>query len=592
MPEILFGRKTLFLYNSFHQPALSMKRILLLYITTLSVLICSSQTTYTFTGNGNWTIAANWSNNIIPPGTLPAGSTIYISPPVGSSCILNITQTISAGATLIVSAGANFIITGNMISNDNIPVTICNQTWTLKNLDLNTYKNGDTIPLVTDPVLWSNLTTGAWRYYDNNADTGAIYGRLYNWYAVNDSRGLAPEGWHIPTNLEWGVLAGCLGGELIAGGPLKDTGFLHWYSPNSGATNSSGFTGLPGGRIDSSGFNSNNIGFYGFFWSADSVSTGKAWYSILNFGFEGLGRTGYSFRNGLSVRCIKNTLPILTTVPPEVTATNTISGGIISSDGGKPVTVKGVVWSTVPNPTIALSTKTNNGTGVAFYYSYINGLQPGTTYNIRAYATSSLGTGYGNEISFVNTVADSAIVVCSQRWMTKNLQVTTYRNGNIIPQVTDPTQWANLTTGAWCYYDNDPATASVYGKLYNWYAVNDPRGLAPAGWHIPSLAELSILSTCLGGDAVAGGALKETGTAHWLSPNTGATNTSGFTGLPGGFRSEDGVFYELGRSGNWWTTSPSFTNYANYMNIDFESGFMNKPNANHPRGYAVRCLRD
>ena len=105
-----------------------------------------------------------------------------------------------------------------------------------------------------------------------------------------------------------------------------------------------------------------------------------------------------------------------------------------------------------------------------------------------------------------------SITICNQVWMLKNLDVSTYRNGDPIPQVTDPTTWVGLTTGAWCYYNNDPANGAIYGKLYNWYAVNDPRGLAPTGWHVPSDAEWTELSTCL--DAISptgnvGGKMKE-----------------------------------------------------------------------------------
>src|SRR5665647_2153473 len=144
-------------------------------------------------------------------------------------------------------------------------------------------------------------------------------------------------------------------------------------------------------------------------------------------------------------------------------------------------------------------------------------------------------------------VSIPSVTICTQVWMLKNLDVSTYRNGDLIPEVTDQTAWATLTTGAWCYNNNDPAVGVIYGKLYNWYAVNDPRGLAPTGWHVPSDAEWTTLSTCLGGDAVAGGAKKETGTTHWTSPNTGATNSSGFTALPGGLRDRTGPFYNVAK---------------------------------------------
>ncbi|MBK8080215.1 MAG: fibrobacter succinogenes major paralogous domain-containing protein [Saprospiraceae bacterium] len=119
------------------------------------------------------------------------------------------------------------------------------------------------------------------------------------------------------------------------------------------------------------------------------------------------------------------------------------------------------------------------------------------------------------------------IQIGTQKWMSKNLDVAFYRNGDPIPQVTSPTAWAVLSTGAWCYYNNDPIQGNKYGKLYNWYAVNDPRGLAPQGWHIPSDAEWTTLEITLGGVSVAGGKMKEAGTLNWVSPNTGADNSSG-----------------------------------------------------------------
>ena len=192
-----------------------------------------------------------------------------------------------------------------------------------------------------------------------------------------------------------------------------------------------------------------------------------------------------------------------------------------------------------------------------------------------------------------STSPSGTVTICTQVWAVKNLDVDRYRNGDPIPQVTDPTAWAALTTGAYCYYNNDSATyASTYGKLYNWYAVNDPRGLAPAGWHVPGDAEWSTLSTCLGGDAAAGGALKETGTTHWATPNTGATNSSGFTGLPGGSRSSDGPFNIVTTNGNWWTaTEANATNaWDRYLNNNFGVLF---GNFNDKRfGFSVRCLRD
>lgn len=195
-----------------------------------------------------------------------------------------------------------------------------------------------------------------------------------------------------------------------------------------------------------------------------------------------------------------------------------------------------------------------------------------------------------------------SVTVCNQTWMLKNLDVSTYRNGDPIPEVKDPTAWANLTTGAWCYYNNDPANGAVYGKLYNWYAVNDPRGLAPVGWHVPSYSEMNKLVICLDPSAdttgrqelsyTAGGTIKETGNSHWLSPNVGATNSSGITALPGGMR-RFSSFMRLGTFGIWWTTIEGYPNYTSYYfylwnnNSEFAISYTTQG-----EGFSVRCIKD
>jgi len=154
-------------------------------------------------------------------------------------------------------------------------VTICNKTWTKSNLNVSHYRNGDLIPQVTNTAEWDNLTTGAWCYYRNNNANGAIYGKLYNWYAVNDPRGLAPEGWHIPSQVEWTSIINCLGGGNPggAGGKMKEAGYDHWVFPNAGATNSSGFTALPGDLRTNLGFANNGDGTSGNWWSSSQYNT-------------------------------------------------------------------------------------------------------------------------------------------------------------------------------------------------------------------------------------------------------------------------------------------------------------------------------
>jgi uncharacterized protein (TIGR02145 family) len=179
-------------------------------------------------------------------------------------------------------------------------------------------------------------------------------------------------------------------------------------------------------------------------------------------------------------------------------------------------------------------------------------------------------------------------------WFRQNLKTTHYSNGMAIPLVTDTLLWASLTTGARCYYANDSsAYDSVYGPLYNWYAVNNPDNVCPDGWRVPTNAEWEAAESDLGGAMMAGGAMKEAGTLHWLSPNVGATNSSGFTGLPGGMRDPlSNEFRALHENGLWWTStgfngSMSWSTYLWYMN----AGVDHNP-APRQYGLSIRCVRD
>uniref|UniRef100_UPI00404AB69E fibrobacter succinogenes major paralogous domain-containing protein n=1 Tax=Flavobacterium sp. TaxID=239 RepID=UPI00404AB69E len=195
----------------------------------------------------------------------------------------------------------------------------------------------------------------------------------------------------------------------------------------------------------------------------------------------------------------------------------------------------------------------------------------------------------------VSNNSSQTIQIGNQIWMIKNLDVSTYRNGEIIPQVTDPSQWATLTTGAWCYYANFTGNGVLYGKLYNWYAVNDARGLAPVGYHIPTKVEFETLHTFLGGSSVAGGKMKETGTSNWLSPNTDATNSSGFTALPGGYCDGDGEFRNFSIGSYFWSSSENNENNYNrawYCVIFYNNKFSSLPSSYFDLGMSVRCIKD
>jgi uncharacterized protein (TIGR02145 family) len=187
---------------------------------------------------------------------------------------------------------------------------------------------------------------------------------------------------------------------------------------------------------------------------------------------------------------------------------------------------------------------------------------------------------------------NETVTICNQIWMTKNLDVDRYRNGDIIPQVTDSSVWNHLTTGAWCYYNNDPAMGEIYGKLYNWFAVNDPRGLAPTGWHVASDAEWTILTNCLGGKDIAGGKMKETGTIHWKNENKGATNSSDFSALPGGCRGLTGSFYFISHFGFWWSATEYVDTYSWIWCLGSSYTYLSRDFDYKVNGFSVRCIKD
>ncbi len=301
-----------------------------------------------------------------------------------------------------------------------------------------------------------------------------------------------------------------------------------------------------------------------------------------------------------------NALPELTTNEEvmDIKANSATISGDVFKEGISSVIAKGVCWSTSQNPDIK-DTKMDVGPGCDTFTCNITGLTENTTYYARTFATNSAGTAYGNEISFktkesgTGTVTDidgniyHTVQIGDQIWMVENLRTTRYRNGDPIPNITDKTAWQSLTTGGYCWYNNDNKNKPVYGALYNWFVVNDNRKLAPEGWHVPSHQEWTVLWDYLGGWKIAGGKLKETGTLHWKNPNNGATNESGFCALPGGNRNDLGDFYDIGNLGTWWCTDETdntnaWSVRAVHVLVEIEEwGGCNKNEAR-----SVRCIKD
>lgn len=189
------------------------------------------------------------------------------------------------------------------------------------------------------------------------------------------------------------------------------------------------------------------------------------------------------------------------------------------------------------------------------------------------------------------------VKIGDQTWMAENLNVGHYRNGDPIPQVNESDQWRKLETGAWCYYNNDSTNGEKYGKLYNWYAVIDPRGLAPVGWHIPSNDEWNQLNNYLGGDRVSGGKLKDKNS--WEISNTEVSNSSGFGALAGGHRYGIGEYFDVGLKGSFWTSKEHYAYdlfynkpFADLYYLSYNNSFLEYAYFKKSMGMSVRCIKD
>ena len=294
-------------------------------------------------------------------------------------------------------------------------------------------------------------------------------------------------------------------------------------------------------------------------------------------------------------------LIITTAAVSEIKQTTAVSGGVITAGNRGPVTSRGVCWATTTDPAIT-DNKTTDGNQPGAFISNLTGLQPGTNYYIRAYATTANDTLYGSNIAFItqaySTVTDiegnvyNVITIGKQVWMAENLRSVKYNDSTTIPLVKDEIQWSGLSSPAYCWYKNDEeAFKPTYGALYNWYTVNSGK-LCPTGWHIPSDAEWTELTIFLGGNDISGGKLKEAGLTYWVEPNTGATNESGFTAFPGGFRYYNGKFFDFGFSAYWWSSGEYSSTRAWFRFLYYNDGVTYRFNNAKKNGFSVRCIKD
>lgn len=498
-------------------------------------------------------------------------------------------------------------------------VKIGNQLWMAENLKTTKYNDGTAIPGVTDNAAWSNLTTPGYCWLNNDNANKNVYGAIYNWYTVNTGN-LCPIGWHVSSYDEWITLITYVGGHDVAGRKLKATS---GWENNGNGTDDYGFAALPGDGRNGSNGEFRGAGLGCGFWSSTRDTHGELRASIMHWSVGHLELAVTQEIEGYSVRCLMDGLTLLpsviTNAVSDITSSTATSGGNVTNDGGAPVIARGVCWSINPNPTTANS-KTIDGNGTGNFTSRLTILVANTTFYMRAYATNNVGTNYGDQVSFITdksdikdiifnpnltygTVVDvdgntyKTIQIGTQTWMAENLKTTKYSDGTALPLVTDSIEWKSQLGPVYCWYNNDEASyKSIYGALYNWYAVAH-LNLCPTGWHVPDDYAWDTLLLNLDANAsygfgavivsaIAGGKLKEAGMAHWNNPNIGATNETGFTALPGGSRSGSGGYNGIGKFGTWRSFSPSrrSINY-NATNVFGSEGASFD-------GFSVRCVKN
>ncbi|MDB5229182.1 MAG: hypothetical protein JWN78_3375 [Bacteroidota bacterium] len=301
--------------------------------------------------------------------------------------------------------------------------------------------------------------------------------------------------------------------------------------------------------------------------------------------------------------------PVLTTTTASnITLTRCTTGGKITDDGGSTIIQKGVCYSTNPNPTIIDHTTINTGTGIGTFAVTLSDLISGTTYYARAFAYNDMGVSYGNQISFTTvsiatcdpTVSDvdgnvyNVVTIGTQCWTKENLKTAHYNDGTNITTGLDSLQWRDsIAAGAYAYYNNDIANNSIYGKLYNWFAVNTGK-LCPDGWHVPSDSEWITLVNYLGGD-YQGEKIKDTSSLWYPSPNVTNTNSSGFSALPGGMRQLDSQDLYLGFEANFWSSTDPYHGYfyfAAYCYVNNNIIINVSNDAVKQNGYSVRCMKN
>jgi uncharacterized protein (TIGR02145 family) len=502
-------------------------------------------------------------------------------------------------------------------------VAIGNQCWFAENLRSDNYLNGDVIPGNYTKRKWRRTTDGVQAICEENPENLAVFGRLYNWYAVDDVRGLCPSGWHVPSIVEWRDLFDRFG-YFDASKQLK--------SADCNEAEITDFSGSLSGFRNNWAFYS-GVGTHSLWWSTTRFENG-AWARVHDTESKFVGQEAYYLGNGFSVRCVRDSKQVVafTSVFDSLeavesadllTACDCLEASKILFNTYADLTAqyKEAIDAYIEaersgaEPPVDVSEKIESEVKVAFAIVEEKGLEIGEVCEklinipsvlegtdsadcpnveaVRVAYSRAIGDEVGVQQIKPCTGAERVtfdgydyrtVAIGDQCWFAENLRSDNYRSGAAIPGNLTNSQWTNTINGAQAVYDNDSKHLSSYGRLYNWYAVKDARGLCPSGWHVPSDEEWTALTEALGGEAVAGGQMNFGGLND--------LNSDGFAALPGGFRySNTGRFGDLSYIASWWSSTPS-DSYAWSRGVGTGLSFVSRQ-ANDVRfGFSVRCVRD
>ncbi len=550
-------------------------------------------------------------------------------------------------------------------------VQIGQQCWMKENLRTTHYANSSAIEQGSS----TSTTTPYWYYPNNDANNMSTYGLLYNWVAVMNGasssnnnpsgvQGLCPTGWHLPSEVEWTQLTDYVSSQnqymcnsdidYIAKALASTIG---WNSNSNTCAvgnapdenNATGFSAMPAGGYFVNGIN-NSFGAYAYFWSTTEHNDSRAYRLRLTSAHAYVSHSDNEKVGGFSIRCLKDNggsttynLPTVTTnAVSNVTETSATCGGTVTADGGANVIVRGVCYSTSPAPTTA-DNHTTDGSGTGSFTSSLTGLTAGTTYYVRAYATNSVGTAYGNEVSFTTlgettqhgqpcpgtpTLTDidgnvyNTVQIGQQCWMKENLRTTRYADNTPISlgdYYVDNTPYRYAP-------NNDEANVVSYGYLYNWTAAMhnfnsaEPtpfgvQGICPNGWHVPSDAEWVQLTDYVSSQSEYVCGSDNTYIAKALAAATGwyedeysdgsecavanvqsANNATGFSALPAG-----GIVYSFGSAAAYWSSTANVTPqsascsgscYYSFCQFMYDYAVVWASITRRSDALSVRCLRD